>query len=481
MRSWRGKIPRFRDVEFIAEEAIAIKVSARTEEEKRLLAKNIQLIEDDRDPEEEKEQPDWRVFPIKKTYRLKALLQLNQFDFIFNVFRALLGRNPNPEEMWTQVEVIRKDKLSKLTYFMNLRGVEESKVHNSSFCDADRGIKLFGRFFKVGNLGSIRDIEIYLRGSESIFDDTEDLERRLEDLRDHYRNMASYWNVVAEAFEVEMGNAQERAGVKETSGLEERVKTVLETLERSYGKRLEYDESEMEEVYLVDAPNYYEIGKDNGEKVNAEAREKYRGDYDYYIFENVFYDPEVVKRKQTHYLPLLAHARESKRRFLDLGCGRGEFLKLLKGYGIEGVGVELNPIECEILRQDGLKVYREDIFKFIAENESLWSGVSLLHVIEHLEKDKTARLFDDLFQMMEPGGILIVETINPHCPKSFGSFFMDHTHIIPHTPEGIAFQMQRAGLEDVRILYSNLIDVFHWSPERKANYHDFGVIGRKAR
>ena len=148
MRSWRGKIPRFRDVEFIAEEAIAIKGSAKTEEEKRLLAKNIQLIEDDRDPEEEKEQPDWRVFPIKKTYRLKALLQLNQFEFVFNVFRALLGRNPNLEEMWTQVEVIRKNKLSKLTYFMNLRGVEESKVHNSSFCDADRGIKTIRSIFQ---------------------------------------------------------------------------------------------------------------------------------------------------------------------------------------------------------------------------------------------------------------------------------------------------------------------------------------------
>lgn len=479
MRSWRGKIPRFRDVEFIAEEAMAIKGSARVEEEKRFLAKNIRLIEDNRDSEVETEQPDWQVFPIKRTYRLKALLQLNRFEFVFNVFRALLGRNPNPEEMRAQVEVIRKNKLRKLTYFMNLRGVEESRIYNSSFCDADRGISLFGRFFKVGNLGSIRDIEIYLRGSESIFNDTDDLERRLEDLRAHYRNMASYWNVVAEAFEAEMEKAQERAEAKETSELENRVKTVLETLEGASGKRLEYNESEMEEVYLVDAPNYYETGKKKGEKVKAEDRGKYRRDYDYYTFENVFYDPEAVKRKQAHYLPLLNHARESKRRFLDLGCGRGEFLKLLKGYGIEGVGVEQNSIECETLRQGGLKVFREDIFKFIAENESLWSGVSLLHVIEHLEKDKTTRLFDDLLQMIEPGGILIIETINPHCPKSFGSFFMDHTHVIPYTPEGIAFHMQRAGFKDVRILYSNLIDVFHWSPERKANYHDFGVIGRK--
>lgn len=455
MRSCCCKIPRFRDVEFVAEEAIAIKGSARMEKEKRYLAKNIHSIEGNRDSREEREPSDWQVFPFRKTYRLKALLQLDRFEFVFNVFRALLGRNPNPEEMWTQVEVIRKNKLRKLTYIINLRGVEEGKAYNSSFCDADRGIRLFGRFVKVRNLGSIRDIEIYLKGSESIFSDTDNLEERFENLRAHYRSMASYWNVVAEACETEMGNAPERVG--------------------------EGVVSELDEVYLVDAPNYYEIGKKNGEKVKAEAREKFPGDHDYYIFENVFYDPEVVKRKQSHYLPLLTHARESRRKFLDLGCGRGEFLKLLKGFGVEGVGVELNAIECEALRRGGLEVYREDIFEFIAGNQSLWSGVSLLHVIEHLEKDRTTPLFDDLFQIIEPDGILIIETINPHCPKSFGSFFMDHTHVIPHTPEGIAFHMQRAGFTEVRILYSNLIDPFYWSPERKANYHDFGVIGRKTK
>ena len=180
MRSCCGKIPRFRDVEFIAEEAIAIKGSARMEKEKRYLAKNIHLIEENRDSGEEREPSDWQVFPFRKTYRLKALLQLDRFEFVFNVFRALLGRNPNPEEMWTQVEVIRKNKLRKLTYIINLRGVEEGKAYNSSFRDADRGIQIFGRFVKIRNLGSIRDIEIFLKGSESIFSDTDDLEERFE-------------------------------------------------------------------------------------------------------------------------------------------------------------------------------------------------------------------------------------------------------------------------------------------------------------
>ena len=55
----------------------------------------------------------------------------------------------------------------------------------------------------------------------------------------------------------------------------------------------------------------------------------------------------------------------------------------------------------------------------------------------------------------------------PIVPKSFGSFFMDHTHVMPHTPEGIAFHMQRAGFTEVRILYSNLIDPFLLEPGKE--------------
>ena len=483
MRSCSGKIPEFRDVAFVTEEAIAIDGRAKMEEEKRYLAKNIHSIEGNRDSMEEKESPDWQVFPFRKTHRLKALLQLNRYEFVFNAFRALLGRNPNPEEMWTQVEVIRKNKLRKLTYIINLRGVEESKAYNSSFRDADRGIRLFGRFIRVAkmDLGSIRDSEIYLMGSEAIFSDADGREERFEYLMAHYRSLASYCKVVGEACRVEMENAQERAKVELFSELEDKLTTMVEAAGASHGKRMEFDRGDSDEVYLVDSPNFFKIGKENGEEVSAAAKEKFPEDYDYYIFENAFYDPEVVKRKQTHYLPLLTHARESKRRFLDLGCGRGEFLNLLKGDGIEGVGVELNRIECETLKKGGFEVYRKDIFEFIAENEGLWSGVSLIHVIEHLDTDKTPGLFHGLYKMIEPDGILVIETINPHCPISFASFYMDPTHRVPHTPEGIAFNMQRAGFTDVRILYSNLIDVHYRGPEKKANYHDFGVIGRKSR
>ncbi len=517
MKSCISEIPKFRDVEFVTEEAIAIKFSARKDEEKKLVAKNILLIEQNRDPQILKDSLNWKVFPFKKTYRLKALLQLDQFEFVINVFRALLGRNPSPDEMWTQIEVIRKNKLRKLNYIINLRGIEESRVYNTSFNDADRGIKLFGRFLKVKNLSSIRDIEIYLKGSEPIFNDTDDLEERFESLKINYSSISSYLNVVAETLEVQLDHLHESAKIhseKETipsridgekneilalikrekediislidgvkvelfSQIDEGMKYARNVVEGSYVKRFGYKESDIEEVYFVDSPNYYNIGKKNGKKVNIDTQEKFREDYDYYLFENAFYDSKKVKRKQSHYLPLLTRARESKRKFLDLGCGRGEFLKLLKEYRVEGVGIELNHIECETLRRSGLKVYQKCIFEFIAENESLWSGVSLLHVIEHLEKDRVIGLFDDLSNLIEPDGTLIIETINPHCPKSFASFYMDHTHIKPYTPEVIAFNMQRVGFTDIKILYSNLIDHRLWSPERKVNYHDFGVLGRK--
>ena len=313
------------------------------------------------------------------------------------------------------------------------------------FWDADRYISIFGKVFFLERWGGRKFGRCLISGSEQVFPEgTAGLcgEREMVEVFDHN-------------FEV----------------LLNRIDQLRESLQPTMGGG----------HLLVDARPYHDIALANTvdfvDGLNSDSSLKH--DYIYYLFENVFYDSESVRQKQQLYLPFLNAAKLSDRPFLDLGCGRGEFLGLLKSEGIASVGVEINRIEVELLEKEGYCVHHKDLFDFLETDRSSWSGVSMIHVIEHLETNKVIDLFDALYERIEEGGCVVIETINPHCPISFASFFMDHTHVKPYAPEVIAFHLQRVGFKDVKILYTNLISLPNRVGEATRNYHDFGVIGVK--
>lgn len=236
---------------------------------------------------------------------------------------------------------------------------------------------------------------------------------------------------------------------------------------------------QLEEYYQVDAPPLFAIAKSKSDFEIGGVGSPERDDAIYLSFENAFYSAEHVRRKQSFYLPHLKHARTSASPFLDLGCGRGEFLQILRDNDIVAKGVEVNRLEAEMLQKEGFAVHNQDLFEFLETNTDTWSGMSLIHVIEHLDTVKVIDMFDRLSASVERDGALIIETINPHCPLAFASFYMDHTHVKPYAPEVIAYHMQRVGFVDVKILYTNLISTALWSSMRERNYHDFGVVGIK--
>jgi SAM-dependent methyltransferase len=138
---------------------------------------------------------------------------------------------------------------------------------------------------------------------------------------------------------------------------------------------------------------------------------------------------------------------------LDLGCGRGEWLQLLKEQGIPAIGVDSNSAMIDQCKQAGLEVYMGDALQYLAAMpDNSLSGLTAFHIIEHLPLDVFIRLIDEALRVVRPGGAVLFETPNPeNLITGACNFYVDPTHRNPLPPALVAFLLQACGFERVDI------------------------------
>ena len=178
------------------------------------------------------------------------------------------------------------------------------------------------------------------------------------------------------------------------------------------------------------------------------AQNEYRG------FEDVFRGSEqLIRDRQRRYLPIIG-GREP---VLDFGCGRGELLDLLREAGISYLGVDSDAgmvARCrdkghnEVIHADGLE-----------HLERLPDGslgvVFAAQVIEHLTEQQLRMLLKVARVKLADGGLLIAETVNPHCPPALKTFWVDLTHRIPIFPEVALELCREAGFASAYFFHPN--------------------------
>jgi SAM-dependent methyltransferase len=141
---------------------------------------------------------------------------------------------------------------------------------------------------------------------------------------------------------------------------------------------------------------------------------------------------------------------------LDIGCGRGEFLELLRDSRISARGVDLALDMVLLCREKGLDVVRADALPYLASlaDESL-DGVFAAQVIEHLEATQIVRLVQLAHRKLRANGILILETPNPRCLTVFAeAFYMDLSHTRPIHPGAAKFLLESTGFGNVELKFS---------------------------
>jgi O-antigen chain-terminating methyltransferase len=224
--------------------------------------------------------------------------------------------------------------------------------------------------------------------------------------------------------------------------------------------------------------------------------------FDYFGFEEKFRgSAEDIKARQRAYVEYF----QGQNDILDIGCGRGEFLELLREAGIKVTGVDLDLDMVLYCREKGLNVIQEDGFAYLDSlpDEAL-GGVFAAQVIEHLESKQIIELVKLCQRKLRPGGILILETLNPKCLMIFAeSFYMDFSHIKPIHPEAMKFLLESTGFLNIELKFSAPVEpskrllafpdlealgttlkTFNHSLEQLNEllygFQDYAVIGRKA-
>jgi SAM-dependent methyltransferase len=158
---------------------------------------------------------------------------------------------------------------------------------------------------------------------------------------------------------------------------------------------------------------------------------------------------EIVERVEVYvtYLPASGEV-------LDLGCGRGETLSVLRERGWRARGVDASREMVDHCRQQGLEAETGDLFEALAlAPEGSLAGVISLHVIEHLPGERLGRLVRLAWRVLEPGGALILETPNPlSLVVAARNFWRDPTHRRPVHPATLALLFEQAGFDPVERL-----------------------------
>lgn len=165
---------------------------------------------------------------------------------------------------------------------------------------------------------------------------------------------------------------------------------------------------------------------------------------------------EEIRRKQEGYLELFKPGGT----VLDLGCGRGEFLELLRDRGFQGRGVDLNAQMVALCRDKGLEARRADILEALAGTaDGSLDGIFSSQVIEHVSAAHLERLVELAYAKLAPGGVVLLETINPASVFALVQiYFLDISHRLPVHPLALRFLLESAGFEDVRVIYGDGLD-----------------------
>jgi len=174
--------------------------------------------------------------------------------------------------------------------------------------------------------------------------------------------------------------------------------------------------------------------------------------YKYVGFEDRFRGSQQdIRARLADYIPLFKGASN----VVDIGCGRGELLDLLRGAGVSTHGIDVNSSMVEVCLERGLSAETGDAVSYLERQaDGSLGGLIAIQVVEHLEPEYLSRLIDLAFFKLRPGAPLILETLNPACWVAFfESYIRDVTHRWPLHPDTLRFMVEASGFSSTTVQF----------------------------
>jgi SAM-dependent methyltransferase len=379
-------------------------------------------------------------------YHVTDLLKYHDIEFVWNAYRALLKRGPDTEGFNAFLGKLRSGRFNKIDVLAGLRHSPEGK-RNRVTIDGLLLPATIRRLYRVPVIGYVIELVAGVA--------------RLPSLIHNQRQIESY--VIAQ--QKLLADHFDRATAELSTSLE-LSRSRLTELRESFAlslSRLEQQQKAIARAQHQQVAALFREQQRNGSLPASKSDGRDRRlvlDELYASFENQFRGtPEHIKEGFKVYLPLLKDAGITSD-ILDLGCGRGEWLELLREEGWPARGVESNRAMIDNQRGQNLEIVQADALAYLRglPDNSL-RAVTAFHFVEHIGLAELIDLLDEIKRVLKPGGLLIVETPNPkNLVVGACNFYSDPTHHKPLFPETLDFIVNHRGFVRTQLQYLHPVE-----------------------
>ncbi len=213
--------------------------------------------------------------------------------------------------------------------------------------------------------------------------------------------------------------------------------------------------SRLDEIWgkIVDVESKVNDIESRIKKLEYKVGVSFPPNFDYSKFEDQFRGPEeLIKERQKSYLDYI----NKQKSVLDIGCGRGEFLELLKENGINAFGIDSNKQMVKRCLDKGLKVEYADAISYLKNYQGSLGNVFLSMIVEHLDFKDIFTIIKTAWEKMERDSVILIETINPNSFYAQSrAYIIDPTHKNMVSPETLSYTFQKVGFRNLRIIYKS--------------------------
>jgi O-antigen chain-terminating methyltransferase len=410
--------------------------------------------------------PKWKSektrLSVKDRYAVSELIAFSDADFVEVAYQAILRRPADENGFNHYLHLLRSGAATKVDVLWTICCSEEAKVTGVRVDGLEKPYRfrqwrrkrivgpILGWAHSLIKLGTLSDRlglldAKYARTTREIGDALNDASSHLRDRLIGLRGELGSKVSKGEFDEIERASRQNFSFNDERlSNLENKIAALEESFTRERRSRDQHTRRDTSTPLT------------NRTDTDQSAQDSHTLDDFYADFEDQFRgDPSVVRARMEPYLSVVreAAAGSTDAPVLDVGCGRGEWLELLRDSGLIARGIDVNHVFLHRCREKGLDVIEGDAIAVLQTMQPGSIGmITSMHVVEHLRFDRLIALMDESFRVLRPGGFLLIETPNPeNLLVAHHLFFMDPTHRNPIPPQALRWIVEARGFREARI------------------------------
>jgi 2-polyprenyl-3-methyl-5-hydroxy-6-metoxy-1,4-benzoquinol methylase len=144
-------------------------------------------------------------------------------------------------------------------------------------------------------------------------------------------------------------------------------------------------------------------------------------------------------------------------KFLDVGCGSGEFLIIMKLLGMDSYGVEPGKFDKKFIKENNLKVSEGTLNK-IKYPPEFFDVITLNHVFEHV--NNPTETMNELYKITKRGGTVIISVpqSNSLMYKLFKQYWVNldsPRHLYIYSPKTLKQYAEKVGFKVKKIRYTS--------------------------